>query len=79
MHLVIDAAAALVIGIVSLWDDGQMFRKSRITIKGLNTLHNIPEIEFVLLISNLEFLTLKRWPAWQFSIDDVIEFIESPK
>jgi hypothetical protein len=56
-----------------------MFRKSRITIKRLNALHDVPAIEFVLLVSNLELLTLKRWPAWQLSVDDVIEFFDSPK
>ena len=52
-----------------------MIRKSRITIKSLNTLHSVPAIEFELLISDLEHFALKRGPALQFIINDVVEFI----
>jgi hypothetical protein len=56
-----------------------MFCKVWITVKSPNTLHNIPGIAFKLLISNLEFLELERGPACQFAVDNVIEFIGSPK
>jgi hypothetical protein len=56
-----------------------MIRKSRVTIEGLNTLHDVPAIELKFLISDLEFLMLKRWAAGQFRVDNVIELIDTPK
>ena len=79
MHLIIDAAAALLTCIVSLWGEHQMVCKSRIAVKGSDTLHNVPAIKFEVLTPNLERLALKRGPAWQFTVDDVIEFVDSSK
>jgi hypothetical protein len=41
-----------------------MFRKSGIAIKSPNAFHYVPGIEFKVLFSDLEFLTLERRPPW---------------
>ena len=79
MHLIIDAATTLITCIVSLWGKHQMVCKLWIAIKGSDALHNVPAIEFKLLTPNLEHLALKRGSAWQFTVDDVIEFIDTSK
>jgi len=66
-------------GIVSLRCEHKIIRKPRIPIKSPNTLYNIPAIEFELLVSDLEFLAFERGPAWQFTVDDVIEFVDHMK
>ncbi len=79
MHVVIDAAAVLVTCIVPLWGKHQMFHKLQITIKDLNTLNNIPAIEFKFFISNLEHPALESRMAFHFTIDDVIQFVDGLK
>jgi hypothetical protein len=79
MHLIIDAAAVLMTCIMSLWGKHQMVCKSRIAVKSSDTLHNVPAIKLELLVSNLELLALKRGPAWQFTVDNVIEFVDGSK
>ena len=66
-------------GIVLLWCKHKIIRKPRIPVKSPNTLYNIPAIEFELLVSDLEFLAFERGPAWQFTVDDVIEFVDHMK
>jgi hypothetical protein len=79
VHLIIDAATAIVACIVTLWGKHQIVRKSRIAVKGLDALHNIPAIEFELFIPDLELLAFKRGPAWQFAVDNVIQFVDGSK
>jgi hypothetical protein len=56
-----------------------MFCKFQIAVKSLNTLHNVPAIEFELFISDLELLELERGLACQFAINNVIEFVDRLK
>jgi hypothetical protein len=63
VHLVIDTAGAFATCVVSLRGEHQMICKPHITIKSLDALHGIPNVEFELLIPNLKLLEFERWSA----------------
>jgi len=73
MHLIINSACSLSIGVVPLWGKDKFVRELRVTEKGPDTWNYIAIVKLKAFTSNSHIFALKGGAPGQHLVDDVVQ------
>jgi hypothetical protein len=73
MHLVINSACSISVGVVPLWGKDEFTRKLGVTEEGSDGWNNIAIVELKAFASNVEILALEGGAPRQHLVDDVVQ------
>ena len=72
MHLIINPAFPLVVSVVSLWGQNELFSKGWVAEQRLDTADNVAAVKLQPLASYLKFVAVKGWGAGQH-VNDLVQ------